>query len=85
MMADLYLLVPPMLNPLIHGMRTNLTQECVLSLLWQKGTQPITNATWEGIGFGPENNGGMSGEQRKSLKSCLLEKWGDPFIILAKP
>ncbi|KFQ44115.1 Olfactory receptor 52J3, partial [Nestor notabilis] len=36
LVADLYLLVPPMLNPLIYGMRTRPIQERVLSLLWQK-------------------------------------------------
>ncbi|XP_010008447.1 PREDICTED: olfactory receptor 52K2-like [Nestor notabilis] len=40
LVADLYLLVPPMLNPLIYGMRTRPIQERVLSLLWQKGIQP---------------------------------------------
>jgi len=40
LMADLYLLVPPMLNPLIYGMRAKPIRERVLSLLWQKGIQP---------------------------------------------
>uniref|UniRef100_A0A672V4Z5 Olfactory receptor n=2 Tax=Strigops habroptila TaxID=2489341 RepID=A0A672V4Z5_STRHB len=34
--ADLYLLVPPMLNRLIYGMRTRPIREQVLSLIWQK-------------------------------------------------
>ncbi|XP_074429095.1 olfactory receptor 52K2-like isoform X1 [Larus michahellis] len=38
--ADLYLLVPPMLNPLIYRIRTKPVQERVLSLFCQKGIQP---------------------------------------------
>ncbi|NXL68423.1 O52K2 protein, partial [Chordeiles acutipennis] len=35
LMADLYLLVPPMLNPFIYGMRTKPIREQMLRLLWQ--------------------------------------------------
>ncbi|XP_032855275.1 olfactory receptor 52K2-like [Tyto alba] len=40
LMADLYVLVPPTLNPLIYGMKTESIRERVLSLLCQKGSQP---------------------------------------------
>ncbi|XP_010214744.1 PREDICTED: putative olfactory receptor 52P1 [Tinamus guttatus] len=38
LMADLYLLVPPMLNPLIYGMRAEPIRERVLNLIGQKGS-----------------------------------------------
>ncbi|XP_059582948.1 olfactory receptor 52L1 isoform X2 [Alligator mississippiensis] len=38
LMADLYLLVPPMLNPIIYGMKTKAIREQVPKLFCQKGT-----------------------------------------------
>ncbi|KAM6317047.1 olfactory receptor 52K2-like [Aegotheles albertisi] len=42
LMADLYVLVPSMLNPLIYGLKTKLLREQVLNLLWKKGMQPMS-------------------------------------------
>lgn len=38
--GDLHLMVPPMTNPLIYGMRTRPVRVRVLSPLWPKGVQP---------------------------------------------